>query len=302
MKNEIGLIIDDVSTVLLDKREEISLALACILARGHLLIEDLPGVGKTTLVKALSRALGLDFHRIQFTNDLLPNDIIGSAIYDKDSSEFRFAPGPLFAELVLADEINRAHPRTQSGLLEALEERKVSALGKVFDLPSCFTLIATQNPHWQKGTFPLPESILDRFLMGLTIGLPQQALQIQLYRGFDQTAAMAKIPQRWNSSKLVEVQQQVGRIFVSESIGKYIYSIMEKARSNPQLLPISPRAGLGLSRLSQAWAWMEGRDHVLPDDVKKMAPYGLGHRVISEQTILIGQERIKDVLEKVEVV
>lgn len=269
--------------ILLGKSEQVRLAMCCVLARGHLLVEDIPGMGKTTLSHALARTLGLSYNRIQFTSDLLPADVLGFSMYDKEAGDLIFHPGPVFAHLILADEINRASPRTQSALLEAMEERQVSIEGETRSLPSPFFVIATQNPLDQGGTFPLPESQLDRFLMRLHLGYPDTRAERELLLGRDRREMTADIEPVLSRSQLLDMQQAVDGISVSDSLLDYVQRILTYSREIPGVLyGLSPRAGLGLLRASRAWAMMDGRGYVLPEDVQAVLPNVVEHRLVDE--------------------
>ncbi len=266
--------------IILGKGHELRLALACLIARGHLLIEDVPGVGKTTLAHVLARLIGLQFQRIQFTSDLLPADILGVSIFDRGTSAFRFHPGPVFAQLILADEINRATPKTQSALLEAMEERQVTADGETFALPEPFFVIATQNPAHQIGTFPLPESQLDRFLLRIRLGYPDRAAERALMMGEDRRELLERQPAVASPAALVELQHAAQRVHVSEALVDYVQALLGTTRNSPELANgLSPRAGLGLIAAARAWALLDGRDHVLPDDVQTLFPHVAAHRL-----------------------
>jgi len=250
--------------VILGKERQIRLAMACILARGHLLIEDVPGVGKTTLSHALARLLGLDYQRIQFTSDLLPADILGVSIFDRDSSTFRFHPGPIFAQIILADEINRASPKAQSALLEAMEEHQVTAEGETRPLPEPFFVIATQNPLHQVGTFPLPESQLDRFLMRIALGYPDAKAERELLKGAERRDIISQLQPAMNGSQLTELQKAVPQMQVSDALLDYVQQIINHTRHSPRFTQgLSPRAGVAILRAAQSWAMMEGRRQVL---------------------------------------
>ena len=266
--------------IILGKGHELRLALACLIARGHLLIEDVPGVGKTTLAHVLARLIGLQFQRIQFTSDLLPADILGVSVFDRGTSAFRFHPGPVFAQLILADEINRATPKTQSALLEAMEERQVTADGETFALPEPFFVIATQNPAHQIGTFPLPESQLDRFLLRIRLGYPDRAAERALLMGEDRRELLERQPAVASPAALVELQHAAQRVHVSEALVDYVQALLGTTRNSPELANgLSPRAGLGLIAAARAWALLDGRDHVLPDDVQTLFPHVAAHRL-----------------------
>lgn len=266
--------------IILGKSHQIRLAMACILARGHLLIEDVPGVGKTTLSHVLASLLGLHYQRIQFTSDLLPADIVGVSIFDRESATFRFHPGPIFSQVILADEINRASPKAQSALLEAMEEHQVTADGQTMPLPEPFFVIATQNPSHQIGTFPLPESQLDRFLMRIKLGYPDLAAERALLKGEDRRELIAKITPAMTVAQLVALQKEVTQVFVSDALIDYVQALISHTRDSARFeMGLSPRAGLALLRASQAWAMMAGRKQVLPEDVQAVAPAVVGHRL-----------------------
>ena len=266
--------------VILGKERQIRQAMACILARGHLLIEDVPGVGKTTLSHALARLLGLDYQRIQFTSDLLPADIIGVAIFDRESSTFRFHAGPIFAQIILADEINRASPKAQSALLEAMEERQVTAEGETRPLPAPFFVIATQNPLHQVGTFPLPESQLDRFLMRISLGYPDAKAERELLKGVERREIISQLEPAMSADQLMELQRAVPAMQVSEALLDYVQQLINYTRHSPRFTQgLSPRAGVAILRAAQAWAMMEGRRQVLPEDVQATLPAVVGHRL-----------------------
>ncbi len=266
--------------VILGKERQIRLAMACILARGHLLIEDVPGVGKTTLSHAIARLLGLEYQRIQFTSDLLPADIIGVSVFDRETSTFRFHPGPIFAHVILADEINRASPKAQSALLEAMEEHQVTAEGKTRPLPEPFFVIATQNPLHQVGTFPLPESQLDRFLMRINLGYPDAKAERELLRGAERRDLIAHLQPAMSVEQLVELQRAVPQMQVSDALLDYVQALINHTRHSPRFTQgLSPRAGVALLRASQAWAMLEGRRQVLPEDVQAILASVVGHRL-----------------------
>jgi MoxR-like ATPase len=266
--------------VILGKERQIRLAVACILARGHLLIEDVPGVGKTTLSHALARLLGLDYQRIQFTSDLLPADIIGVSIFDRESSAFRFHPGPVFAQIILADEINRASPKAQSALLEAMEEHQVTAEGETRKLPEPFFVIATQNPMHQVGTFPLPESQLDRFLMRINLGYPDARAERELLRGAERRDMITQLKPALTVGELTELQQAVPTMQVSDALLDYVQQLINHSRHSARFTQgLSPRAGVALLRAAQAWAMMQNRRQVLPEDVQAILPAVVGHRL-----------------------
>ena len=272
--------IDQVARVVLGKEHQIRQAVACLLAEGHLLLEDVPGVGKTTLAHALARSLGLEFQRVQFTSDMLPADITGTSIYDRASGRFTFHPGPVFTQLMLADEINRATPRTQSALLEAMEEGQVSVDGVSHRLPQPFFVIATQNPTRQAGTFALPESQLDRFLLRISLGYPDPEAERALLRLGERRSALAQLPSRLSAIDLLDLQRQVRRVHLAEPLLSYVLALLDYTRRCGRFREgLSPRAGLGLVRAAQAWALLAGREHVLPEDVQALFEPLAGHRL-----------------------
>jgi MoxR-like ATPase len=276
-------LIETAGSVILGKTHEIKLAFVCLLAGGHLLIEDLPGVGKTTLAHLLARLLGLQYARIQFTSDMLPADVLGVSVYDRAAEQFRFHPGPVFAQLVLADEINRATPKAQSALLEAMEERQVTADGETRALPRPFFVIATQNPAHQIGTFPLPESQLDRFLMRIALGYPDQAQERILLAGEDRRAMVAGLQPQLDVETLMQSQACLDGIHAAAPIIDYCLHILHYTRSSNRFRHgLSPRAGLGLLRAARAWAMVEGRDYVAPDDIQQVLPAVVPHRLAQE--------------------
>jgi MoxR-like ATPase len=267
-------------TVILGKPQQVRLCLACLLARGHLLIEDVPGVGKTTLAHALAHVLGLAWQRVQFTSDLLPADIIGVSIFDRAHQRFDFRRGPIFTQLLLADEVNRASPRTQSALLEAMEERQVSADGTTYRLPDVFFVVATQNPHEQLGTFALPESQLDRFLMRVTLGYPDVEHERELLRGGERRELLPEMPPALNPTGVLTMQREVRGVYVADALLDYCQSLIARTRERADLkLGLSPRAGQGLLRAAQSWSYLAGRNAVLPEDVQAVFPAVVGHRL-----------------------
>ena len=276
----VARIVEAASKIILGKEAQIRMALACILARGHLLIEDIPGVGKTTLAHVLARSLGLHFQRIQFTSDMLPADILGVSIYDRDNGSFKFHPGPIFSQVILADEVNRATPKTQSALLEAMEEHQVTAEGETRKLPEPFFVIATQNPTEQVGTFPLPESQLDRFLMRIELGYPDRAAERALLSGSDRRDLLASLDACMSPGELVELQGNAQRVHVAPALLDYVQAIVEYSRRAPEFSAgLSPRAALALVHSARAWALIEGRDKVIPEDVQAVLPGVAGHRL-----------------------
>jgi MoxR-like ATPase len=284
MQNQLNNIIAATSRIILGKEPQIRLALACILARGHLLIEDLPGMGKTTLAHTLAQVLGLDFKRVQFTSDLLPADILGVSVYDRNVASFKFHPGPVFTNVLLADEVNRATPKTQSALLEAMEERQMTQEGETRKLPEPFFVIATQNPATHIGTFPLPESQLDRFLMRIELGYPDARSERNLLAAGSGREAIGQIAPCADAAGLIALQQAVTKVRVSNALLDYLQNILDYSRSAPQFeAGLSPRAGLALKQCAQAWAMMDGRDYVIPEDVQAVLPGVAGHRLRGAQ-------------------
>ncbi len=280
MKDTLDRIVSEAGHIILGKEQAIRMALTCLLARGHLLIEDLPGVGKTVLAHTLAKLLGLDYQRIQFTSDLLPADIIGVSIFDRNDSLFRFHPGPVFSQLLLADEINRATPRAQSALLEAMEERQVTVEGQTRPLPEPFFVIATQNPSHQVGTFPLPESQLDRFLMRIHIGYPDARAERELLAGRDRYEMLDELQPLLANGELQRLQQEVGKVHVSAALLDYIQALLEHSRNSSDFAQgLSPRAGLAIIHSARARALMDGRHHVLPEDVQTILPATTAHRL-----------------------
>jgi MoxR-like ATPase len=283
--SSLSTVIDRASEIILGKKEVIQLAMCCLISRGHLLVEDLPGVGKTTLAHLLGKLIGLDFQRIQFTSDLLPADIIGVSVYERNSEQFVFHKGPVFCQLLLADEVNRATPKTQSALLEAMEEKQVTTDGITHILPKPFFVIATQNPASQIGTFPLPESQLDRFLMCVSMGYPDSESERQLLIGDDRRDMLEKIDPVLSAEQVPEIQLQARSVYVSDAILDYVQDILNYSRQ-PSLFRygLSPRAGLSLLTAAKSWALLEERDAVIPEDVQKVLPAVVNHRLALHDT------------------
>lgn len=271
---------DQAGQIVLGKTHQIRLALVCLIAGGHLLIEDFPGVGKTTLAHVLATTLGLKFNRVQFTADLMPGDVLGGAVYNREDRRFEFHSGPIFAQLILADEINRATPKTQSALLEAMEERQVTVEGETRPLPEPFFVIATQNPAHQIGTFPLPESQLDRFLMRISLGYPDRAAERALLRGRDRRELLTQLLPTMSALELISAQQLIPKIYVSDALLDYLQAVIEYTRHDSQLaLGLSPRAGIAIMRAAQGWALFNGRDYVIPEDLQTIIPHVVAHRL-----------------------
>jgi len=296
----------NIQKVIVGKDEVIDIALIAMLCEGHLLLEDVPGTGKTTLAKTIAASLGCTFHRVQFTPDLLPSDVTGIYYYNQKSQDFEFRPGPIFAQILLADEINRATPRTQSSLLEAMQERQVTVDIATHPLPRPFLVLATQNPVELEGTFPLPEAQLDRFLMRLAIGYPNAAQENDILLRFERSDPLATLAKVVEPESILDMQDEVRQVRVEESVRHYIVNVCQATRSHEDIeLGASPRATLALYRTCQARAAIDGRAFVIPDDVKTMAPYVLTHRLmVNPQTRLRGrkpEDIIRDVVNTVAV-
>ena len=281
LASRLAALIDQISTVVVGKRLQIEDCIACLLAGGHLLIEDVPGVGKTTLAHTLAVSLGLDFRRVQFTADLLPSDLVGVSVFERAQDRFVFHPGPVFAQVLLADEINRAGPKTQSALLEAMEEHQVSVENETRPLPQPFFVIATQNPFDQLGTYALPESQLDRFLMRISLGYPERAAERTLLAGHDRRELLDRLPALLDASALAALQQAVARVHVAEPLLDYVQDLIAATRSGRWFMQgLSPRAGIALVRAARARALIAGRDYVAPDDVQAILPQCVAHRMV----------------------
>jgi len=277
----IQLLLSQLNTVIVGKSQQVSDCVACLLAGGHLLIEDVPGVGKTTLAHALARSFGLQFSRVQFTADLMPSDLVGVSIYERGREDFVFHPGPVFAQVLLADEINRASPKTQSALLEAMEEKQVTVEGETRALPEPFFVIATQNPHDQLGTYALPESQLDRFHMRLSIGYPDRAAERELLRGQDRRDMLERMPPALTPADLADLQRTVSEVHTAEPVIEYLQDLVAATRSGRWFAQgLSPRAALAVVRSAKAQAYLNGRDYVAPDDIAAILPQTVSHRLI----------------------
>ena len=280
-KQKLSQLLNQLNTVLVGKPSQVQDCVACLLAGGHLLIEDVPGVGKTTLAHGLARSFGLQFSRVQFTADLMPSDLSGVSIYERGKEAFVFHPGPVFAQVLLADEINRASPKTQSALLEAMEEKQVTVEGETRALPSPFFVIATQNPHDQLGTYALPESQLDRFLMRISLGYPDRAAERELLAGRDRRELLEQLPAALTPAELAALQQQVLAVHAAEPLLDYLQALVAATRSGRWFLQgLSPRAGIAVLRAAKAQALLSGRDYVAPDDIQAILPQAAAHRLI----------------------
>jgi len=278
---QLSRLVDQIDSIIVGKRPQIEDSVACLMAGGHLLIEDVPGVGKTTLAHALAVSLGLRFSRVQFTSDLMPADLVGVSVYERGQERFVFHPGPVFTQVLLADEINRAGPRTQSALLEAMEERQVSVENATRELPSPFFVIATQNPNDQLGTYPLPESQLDRFLMCITLGYPERAAERALLAGEDRRAAITRLQPVMTPEDVISAQQAVLGVRVSDALLDYLQALVAATRSGTWFVDgLSPRAAMAVLRAARARALMAGRDYVAPDDVQGILPQTIAHRLV----------------------
>jgi len=302
MSKDMNNVIKQTEQIILGKPQQIRLALACLLARGHLLIEDLPGVGKTTLAHVLARTLGMHFQRIQFTSDMLPADILGVSVFQRDTGKFEFHPGPIFSQMVLADEINRATPKAQSALLEAMEEQQVTVEGTTRALPSPFFVIATQNPAYQIGTFPLPESQLDRFLMRIQMGYPDPHAERGLLSGIDRREIVAQLSPQMESAELLVMQKRVKGVHVSPALLDYVQAILRYTREEAKYMHgLSPRAGIALLSAARAWALLDGRDAVIPEDVQAILPGVASHRLqaAGEFSKLHGDVLVRELIEAV---
>lgn len=279
VQKQILALFDDINQIVLDKQTAIKLAMACIIADGHLLLQDLPGMGKTTLAHALARGFGLAFNRVQFTNDMLPADILGMVMYDQDKHDFSFRRGAIFSELLLADEINRSSPKTQSALLEAMEERQVTADGKTYELPKPFFVIATQNPSQQSGVYPLPESQLDRFLMCVSLGYPSLQAERELLEGKDRRAMVNELTARLDAQSVRLAQKQAANLYIAPVVLDYIQALVAKSRQSVHYHGLSPRGVLALKRAACAYAYVSGQDNVAIEDVQAVFAAVANHRL-----------------------
>lgn len=287
----INNLIQKTSSVFLDKEEAVKMVTVCLLAHGHLLIEDVPGVGKTTLVQTLGKLLGLQTHRIQFTVDLLPGDILGGHIFNPQDQKFHFHQGPLFAQLILADELNRASPRTQSALLQAMEEGQISLDGRTWDLPQPFFVIATQNPHQNLGTFPLPESQLDRFMLSLELNYASKKTEIQIFQNKNPRDQINTLEPVVSENDLLKVQKIVDQVHVSQNVAEYVAALLEYSRHEDfPGEPISTRGGISLIKAAKAWAYLEKRDYLMTEDIQSVVEPAFGHRLGGTHGLHQGRE------------
>ncbi|WP_093335673.1 AAA family ATPase [Salibacterium halotolerans] len=294
-------VIENIERVVVGKREEIELSLTALLAKGHVLLEDVPGVGKTMMVRAIARSIGADFKRIQFTPDLLPSDVSGVSIYNQKTQSFEFRAGPVMSNVVLADEINRTSPKTQSSLLEALEEGSVTIDGQTRDLEQPFFVMATQNPIEYGGTYPLPEAQLDRFLFKLKMGYPTYEEELSVLNRVEQNHPIQELHEVLSLEDILKMQEQVASVYVDDAVKQYIISIVNETRTHRDVqLGVSPRGSIALMKASQAFAFLHGRDYVIPDDIKRLAPVALSHRIILRSDLQMvekdGEDVIRDIL------
>ncbi|AAM25367.1 MAG: MoxR-like ATPase [Caldanaerobacter subterraneus] len=281
MNSKVEKIIENIEKVIIGKREAVELVIIALLAEGHVLIEDVPGVGKTSLVKALAKSINASFRRIQFTPDLVPSDVVGVTVYNQQKREFEFKPGPIMSNIVLADEINRTSPKTQSSLLEAMEEKQITVDGVTYPLPKPFMVLATQNPIEYEGTFKLPEAQLDRFMIKIEIGYPSEAEELEILANFEEKNPLEELKPVVNAEEVIKMQEEVKKVYVEDIVRNYIVNLVSSTRKSKAIrLGASPRATLNLMRSAQARAYCQGRDYVLPDDVKALAVPVLSHRII----------------------
>lgn len=281
MHPTIKQLLDNIENVIIGKREAALLSLVALLAEGHVLLEDVPGVGKTKLVKTLAKLVGLEFKRIQFTPDLLPSDVTGVSVYNPKTLQFEFRPGPIMGNIILADEVNRTSPKTQSALLEGMEEGNVTIDGKTMSLPKPFFVLATQNPIEYEGTYPLPEAQLDRFLLKMKLGYPSYEEEIEVLSKAEQEQSFEETKAVITKEELIRLQKESQNVYMDEAIKKYIISLVQKTREHPSIyLGVSPRGSIALMKAAKAYAFIQARDFVIPDDVQYLAPYILSHRMI----------------------
>lgn len=297
---QIAKLLESVESVIVGKRKVIEKVTAALISGGHVLLEDVPGVGKTMMVHAIAKSIGCSFKRIQFTPDLLPSDITGVSVFNQKINDFEFKVGPVMSQIVLADEINRTSPKTQSSLLEVLEEKQITVDGRTYKLEEPFMVLATQNPIEYEGTFPLPEAQLDRFMMKISIGYPEKEDEKEILRRFKVENPIDMVEPVLEAKDIIEIQKFVREVHVDESVADYIVSLARATRDNPDIeLGVSPRGSIALFRASQAWAVLSGRDYVVPDDVKEMAKQVLCHRIILKPELKIQGKTAEDLLEDI---
>lgn len=289
---DIQKLLDNSDKYLSGKSQKIKLALCAIFSGGHVLIEDVPGVGKTTLVKLLGNLLNQDVNRIQFTNDILPSDIIGTSIFNRDTHSFEFQHGPIFGQIILADELNRAPAKTQSALLQAMEERSVTVDGKTHELPSTFTVFATQNPNAQIGTFDLPESQLDRFCIKFNLGYPDKQSSLKMLKNKSITTDIENFTSDISAESLIAIQQNITKIKIDDSLYDYIYQLLDFSRSSSKYVSLSNRCGIDIVKACKSIAYMENRDYVIPDDIQFIFPFVAGHRLVHPSQSSIEKEHL----------
>lgn len=300
MASALQLVQKQLNGLILGKQHTLDLVLACVLAQGHLLLEDVPGVGKTTLATGLAAVLGLSYQRVQFTNDMLPSDLLGVNVFHPQEARFTFHQGPVFNQFLLADEINRASPKVQSALLEAMEEGQVSVDGTTYSLPKPFMVIATQNPTEQLGTFPLPESQLDRFMMRVSLGYPVAQAEKYLYLNGDRRQLLPKLQAVFNSHELSQLQQQAAQVSISEALADYVYRlVLETRKPGVFVLGLSPRSGLAMIAAAKAWAFMQQRSYVLPEDVQAVFSAVANHRLQSLQASVSVEQLLQQIIKHV---
>lgn len=287
---EIDKLLEQSEQYLNGKKDKVELALCAIFTGGHVLIEDLPGVGKTTLVKLLGKLFNLKVSRIQFTNDILPSDIIGTSIFNRETHQFEFHPGPIFGEIILADELNRAPPKTQSALLQSMEEKNITIDGKNYELPSTFIVFATQNPNGQIGTFELPESQLDRFSLKFNIGYPSKDNSIRMLKNHNFESQMNSLDQILSTESISQIRKEIKEIKVDDSLYEYIHLLLDYSRNHPEFVPLSNRCGLDLVKTAKAKAYLSKREYIIPDDIQYVFPFVAGHRLVHPSQSSIDKE------------